>query len=207
MSELRTRILALDIASNCGWSCMDTTLPPSAIINGSFDLRTGIPKKIKGRKPMTGVEKRNIMIRNMIPILGQLCDIHKPIVICLEQPLNNIGNDEDDPTQPGQKRKTGPNASTVLALNQLFGAAKGFFLGRGAYVMEVAPRTWQTLTRRYPGADTKARSIAFCGALKIPVNGKTIIQRGDAADASCIAIFAEGECRARKMRMAQKELL
>ncbi len=206
MSELRTRILSCDIASSTGFSAYDTTKPPSSIINGAFSLTVNIPKPHKGAKKITGVEKRWYMRRELMTQLNALWNRFEPKVICLEQPLNAImGNDEE--AEPGRPPKGGPNASTVLALNQLFAVADAFFIGKGAYIIETSPRTWQGLIRGYPGENTKAKSLAFCAAMKIPISAKTIVQRGDAADASVLSMWCAGECQARKNRQAQKELL
>lgn len=199
------KIFALDIATSTGWAVYDTDKSPSAIDCGVFNLSVaerGVKK--------TGVEKRRLM-RGMIDVeICKLIDRFRPSTACLEQPLNYIkqgqGKPKGVPLFKGQKlpdetddENGGPNADTVLMLNQLFAAADTICAHKCPVVMEVAPKTWQTLTKSISG-NTKERSIAYCRQLNIVIPPElTKPQRGDAADAACIALWAAGQLQKQKM--------
>ncbi len=200
-------ILGLDVATGTGWCIYDTKRPESTIC-GVIDLRLD-----DKQKKMTGMEKRRLMR----PALDkELCDLvkkWKPDVACIEQPLNFIGKVEpsekpmplfaaEKPSFKAQNQKKkggGPNADTAFMLNQFFAVADTICRHYVKRVIEVAPTTWQTLTKSFPG-DTKERSIAFCRmhGINIP-GGLTKPQRGDAADAAVIAYWAAGKAQELKM--------
>lgn len=195
-------ILNLDIATSTGWSVFNTAKHPASTECGVLDLRA---------KASTGVETRRLMRRIIDEQVCALIDRYRPDVACLEQPLNYIkaGNPggkkmpmfRGEPHKEAEE-KGGPNADTVLMLNQLFASADVVCRHKVKTVIEVPPKTWQVLTKSYPG-DTKERSIAFCQALGIilppDLNKK---ERGDAADACVIGQWAAGHCQ--ELRMMQR---
>lgn len=204
------KILALDIATSTGWAVYDTDKTPSAIECGVFDLSVAE----KGVKK-TGVEKRRLM-RGMIDAeICRLIDRYRPGTACLEQPLNYIKpqgqgkpkkaplfkGDVDPHPKTDKEEKGGPNADTVLMLNQLFAVAYTICAHKCQLMLpiEVAPTSWQVLTKAHRG-DTKERSISYCHQLKVilppELNKK---ERGDAADAVCIAVWAAGQIQKDKM--------
>lgn len=201
-------ILALDVATGTGWSIYNTERTDASVC-GVIDLR------IEDSKDLTGMEKRRLMR----PLLDEaVCDLIKrwrPDVACIEQPLNFIGSNEpqekamplfkraEAPLRGKPKKQTGgPNADTVFMLHQLFTVADTVCRHKVGMVIEVAPKTWQTLTKAFPG-DTKERSIAFCHFHKIAIpGGLTKPQRGDAADASVIAYWAAG--KAQELKLLQR---
>lgn len=212
------RILALDIATTTGWAFFDVDRHVSAIRNGVFKFGDDI-KADDGRDGKTAMHKRRILRRAMHDRLVELYDEYRPTAICLEQPLNYIKSGApkgkklpifkgDQTVNPKQDKGGGPNASTVLALNQLYAVADEFFWAVsnpiGGVTLEpfclfdVAPTTWQTMTKQFPG-DTKERSIAYCEAAGIALSYGNKKDRGDAADASVIAVWAETAMWERKV--------
>lgn len=198
-------ILSLDIATSTGWAAFDTDRHPSAIECGVLDLSANAG---------TGVEKRRLMRRIIDEKLCELIARYRPDVACIEQPLNWIkpsgGNPKKAPKmfkgdtafeqQADGAEKGGPNADTVLMLNQIFAVADTVCFHKIPLIIEVAPRSWQTLTNRYPGATTKERSQAWCKAFGILLPaGLTKLQRGDAADAAAIAFWASGHTQELKL--------
>lgn len=190
-------ILALDIATNTGWAVYDPARP-NATVCGAIDL------SVKGAKDMTGMEVRRLMRPKMDEAICRLIDQWRPDVACLEQPLNFIGKGEPGekpmplfkgggPTKAPKKQAGGPNANTAFMLNQLFAVADTVCAHKVDLTLEVAPTTWQTLTKSFPGS-TKERSIAYCRALRIQIPPSlNKVATGDAADAVVIAIWAAGQ--------------
>jgi len=203
-------IMALDIATSTGWAVYDPARP-NATACGAINL------SVKGAQDMTAVEVRRLMRPKMDEAVCGLIDQWRPDVACLEQPLNFIGSNEPTPKkapllaaveQPAaqgkgkKKAKGGPNANTAFMLNQLFAVAETVCSHKCDMVLEVAPTTWQTLTKAYPG-DTKERSIAFCRAMRIQIPPSlNKVATGDAADAVVIAIWAAGQVQ--KAQLAAK---
>lgn len=206
------RILAFDIASVTGFAFYDTSLGYSGIVSGIISTKedaAGIKEKYRQRKARR---------RGLKDAVRQLLLRYRPDVVCLELPLGVIKTyggkskskpvdlfSEDDDDEGG---KGGPNASTVLTLNHLYvcvdETVKTYFVMTNQpekETMEVNPLTWMTLTKRFHGADTKARSKAFCAAMKIPLPDFSKKDQSDAADACVIAVWAEGEAR-RQMRVS-----
>lgn len=195
-------ILSLDIATSTGWSAYDTNKHPSSIECGALNLSLS--------KDITGLERRRLMRRMIDEEVCGLFDRFHPDVACLEQPLNYIKAASSKPKpvpmfkgdpRPAQEgdEKGGPNADTVLLLNQIYAVADTVCRHKARIVVDVAPKSWQVLTKNYPG-DTKERSIAFCRALGIilppDLNKK---ERGDAADACVISQWAAGHCQELKL--------
>jgi hypothetical protein len=201
-----TLILGLDVATGTGWAVYDTERR-DATVCGVIDLR------LEDSKKMTGMERRKIMRRNLDEALCELINKWRPDVACIEQPLNFIGANEptekpmplfkraEAPLKGKPKRQGGgPNADTAFMLNQLFTVADVVCRHKTREVIEVAPTTWQTLTKAFSG-DTKERSIAFCRMHRIEIpGGLTKPQRGDAADAAVIAYWAAGKAQQLKMQ-------
>lgn len=202
-----TRILSLDIATSTGWACFDNDKHPSSIECGVLNL--GLPKEIKG------AQRRKLMRGMMDEQLCRLFDRFRPDVACLEQPLNWIkpagggkpkrapkmfkGDTAFEQVESGEE-KGGPNADTVLMLNQVFAVADTVCSHKAGLVIEVAPKSWQTLTSRYPGETTKERSQAWCRTFGVVLPaGLTKVQLGDAADAAAIAFWASGHCQQLKL--------
>lgn len=197
-----TVILALDIATSMGWAVFDTDRHESSIQNGAIDLRNDAK---------TGVETRRLMRRKIDEEVCRLIDKFRPNAACLEQPLNFVGQNERQPKkaplleivearQPKKKGKDGggPNANTGFLLNQTFAVADTVCRHKCETVYEVPPITWQRLTKQFPG-DTKERSIAFCEQLGISLTPTTKKERGDAADASVIAVWCAGQLQTDRM--------
>lgn len=195
-------ILGLDIASSMGWAVYDTDRHVSAIINGVIDLRN---------KGATGMETRRLMRREVDAQVCKLITDYRPDMACLEQTLNFIKQHEKKPKKApllaaveprpekkGDKSSGGPNADTVLLLNQLFSAADIVCRHKCKETFEVAPKTWQVITKAFPG-DTKERSIRFCESLNIELTPTTKTAKGDAADACCIAIWCAGHAQEAKL--------
>lgn len=197
-------ILALDISSSMGWAAYDTDRHISAIVNGTIDLRN---------KGATGVETRMLMRREIDLQVCKLIDKLRPDVAFLEQPLNFIGETGGKPKRAPLLKaagfedeesggKGGPNANTAFLLNQMFAVADTVCRHKCSAVYEVAPRTWQSITKQFHG-DTKDRSIALCEQLGIELTPTTKKAKGDAADGCCIAIWGAGHCQELKLqRMA-----
>ncbi len=200
-------ILSLDVATGTGW-CIYDTKRTDATVCGVIDLR------LDDKQKLTGMEKRRLMRPALDKALCDLVKQWKPDVACIEQPLNFIGISEPKSEKPmplfamastsikvqkPKKQSGGPNADTAFMLNQLFAVADTICRHYVKQVIEVAPTTWQTLTKSFPG-DTKERSIAFCRmhGINIP-GGLTKPQRGDAADAAVIAYWAAGKAQELKM--------
>lgn len=194
-------ILSLDIATSTGWAVYDPDRP-NATVCGAIDL------SIPDSKKLTSMEVRRLMRPKMDEAVCGLIDRWRPDFACLEQPLNFIGSNEpkpkkapllasiEQPAQPHGKKKGGggPNANTAFLLNQLFAVAYTVCHHKIKEVIEVAPTTWQTLTKSYPG-DTKTRSIAFCRANRVQLPALNKIAMGDAADAVVIAYWAAGKAQ------------
>lgn len=197
-------ILGLDIATGTGWAALDPS-NPKATVCGAINLSVD--------KELTGMEKRRLMRPKLDEAICRLIDQWRPDVACLEQPLNFIGANKPEgkamPLFKGAqtraapvKKKGGPNADTAFMLNQLFAVADTVCRHKVALTLEVAPTTWQVLTKSFHG-DTKERSIAFCQLHRIPLpHGLTKPQRGDAADAVVIANWAAG--RAQEIKMLER---
>lgn len=203
-------ILGLDVATSTGWAVYDPSAP-AATVCGAIDL------SIKGAKKMTGMEVRRLMRPKLDAELCRLIDRWRPDVACIEQPLNFIGEKGDPADKPmplfkgggpsgkPKKKSGGPNANTAFMLNQLFAVADTVCGHKVSLTLEVAPTTWQSLTKAFPG-DTKARSIAFCRLhrIQIPPTLNKVAQ-GDAADAAVIAYWAAGKAQEIKMLATQRE--
>lgn len=207
-------ILALDVATSTGWAVYDPSTHQSAIQCGVLD-RAALPKEI------TGAERRRLMRRAIDDRLCALFDRFRPDFVCIEQPLNYIkagAPSRAKPVrgQPGMFQKPnpetddkggggGPNADTVLMLNQIFAVADTVCAHKARTVIEVAPKSWQVITKQFAG-DTKERSIAFCRSVGIVIppelNKK---ERGDAADACVIAIWAAGHSQELKMMQRARQ--
>lgn len=207
------RILAFDIASTTGFAFYDTSLGYSEIISGIISTKedaAGIKEKYRQRKARR---------RGLKEAVRQLLLRYRPDAVCLELPLGVIktygGRAKSKPVdlfsedEEDEGAKGGPNASTVLTLNHLYvcvdETVKSYFVLTNrpdTETMEVSPSQWQTLTKRFHGADTKARSKEFCRAMKIPLPDFSKKDQSDAADACVIAIWAETEAR-RLMRAGE----
>lgn len=200
-------ILSLDIATSTGWAIYDPSRP-NATACGVLDVSA------KGAKELTGMEVRRHARAKFDEALCRLLDQWRPDFACLEQPLNFIGTNDpkpkkapllaaveasvQSPGKPAKKAAGGPNANTAFLLNQLFAVADTVCRHKVKNLIEVAPTTWQTLTKAYPG-DTKARSIAFCRAHRIQLPALNKVARGDAADAVVIAYWAAGKAQELKL--------
>lgn len=190
-------ILSLDVATGTGWSVYDPKRP-EATVCGAMNF--------KQDDNLTGMEKRRLMRPMLDKAVCELIARWRPDIACIEQPLNFIGKNEpkekamplfaQPPAKGKPKRKGGgPNADTAFMLNQLFAVADTVCRHKVKLTIEVAPTTWQTLTKAFPG-DTKERSLAFCRMHGVTIpSGLTKPQRGDAADAVVIAYWAAGKAQ------------
>jgi len=200
-------IMALDIASSTGWAVYDTDKHQSAIRCGAFHLTRDCPKGA------LQADRRRHGRDALISKLGMGLRKVSPDIVVLERPLDAIMANPvrgrkapllpvDEPEQAGG----GANATTVILLNQFFATAYAvcaLAIGQ-ENVFEVAPRTWQTITKPFGGKDTstKDRSLAFCKSLGVTLPPTKAAQI-DAADAVAIAFWAAGHCQEIKLMMAR----
>lgn len=200
-----TKILALDVATNTGWAVWETDRSPSAMLTGCFHC----DGEGKGSAARSG--KRDDMRRK----LRALIKLHQPDVAVIETPLQVIKTYQKAKPKKGDMLASiapvedeggggGPNANVVLTLNQLFAVAWDVCRGTlGASVYEVDPKTWQTITKSYPGG-TKARSIEACRVLRVEIP-KAKAQQDNAADAAMIALWSAGNLQQIKLIERTKE--
>jgi hypothetical protein len=147
--------------------------------------------------------------------LRALIKLHQPEVAVIETPLQVIKTYQKAKPKKGDMLAGlapadddagggGPNANVVLTLNQLFAVAwdvcRGT-LGNGVY--EVDPKTWQKITKSYPGG-TKDRSIEACRVLRIEIPKAKAIQ-DNAADAAMIALWSAGNLQQIKLMEQARE--
>ena len=209
-------LLTLDIATSTGWAFYDLQRSPSAIECGTIDL------KVKGAR--TGEEQRDEQCELLDMLMCERINEYRPDVIGLERPLAWIkpnfgggrkrrGMFKDDSAAQEQDADSGGgvNSATVLALNQLYATANCVARHKARLVIRVSPKTWQTIIADCPGANTKEKAIEFCRMLRIEIPPElNKVERGDAADASAIAVWCAGHSQQLKMLgigHEQKDLL
>ena len=200
------KILALDVATNTGWAVYDTDRHESAITCGTLSLSKAIPKGSKV------TDRRHIATAALDEALCRLVAAYRPDYAIVELPLGRIEShtrkskgmfaDHDDGNQSG-----GPNADTVLMLNQLFATATCVIRHKVSGFETVSPRTWQVaITKGLPGSSTKDRSMAFVSAIGVqypPTLNKK--DKEDAADAVCLAVWCYRNSQHLKILQAARE--
>lgn len=195
------RILALDVATDTGWAFYDTDKHVSAIECGVISLIA-----LAGRDAAKRREKR-VQIDYETTLLHNR---FRPDATVIEAPLDYIKTGDGRrgqrapllPVEATDKPSGGPNAHTVILLNQLFAAAETVARHKSGMVIEVRAQTWQSILPKTDG-DTKTRSLRFCHAMRISLPEKGNKEyRANAADASAIAIWAAGHCQ--EIKLAQK---
>lgn len=173
-------ILALDVATACGWAIHDTIKNPSAIRSGSI--------RFVGE---TAFEK----VADMRHKLPKLLREAKPDFVAIEAPLAIIPQfTKKTKTMFGEQEETTTiNPGTVLQLNRLAGAAQMVVQGQNIRCVEVRPQTWQTIIPKHIKGATKARAKAYCDMLGI------VSPNNDSRDACVIALWAAGHCQEIKL--------
>lgn len=173
-------ILALDVATKCGWAVYDLDRPPSAIVAGSLQFVGS-----------NAFEKVADMRRKLPKLIRE----HRPDFCAIEAPLSFIPSfTKKTRTMFGEEEESSTiNPGTIMQLNRLAGAAQICVSGQNIPCIEVAPRTWQRVIPDHFKGPPKARAKAFCDSLKI-VGGNA-----DARDAAVIAIWAAGHCQELKL--------
>lgn len=173
-------ILALDVASSCGWAVYDTARPPSAITSGSL--------KFVGDNAFEKVAD----MRRKLP---RLVREKKPDFVAIEAPLAHIPTfKKKTRTMFGEEEESSTiNPGTIMQLNRLAGAAQMAVVGQNVQCVEVRSQTWQRILPGHIKGPPKARVKQFIESLKI------IATNQDARDAVAIALWCAGHCAELKM--------
>lgn len=174
------KILALDVATKCGYAIFDVDRPPSAIVSGSLQF-TG----------SNAFEKVADMRRKLPKLIRE----HRPDFAAIEAPLAFIPSfTKKTKTMFGEEEETSTiNPGTIMQLNRLAGAAQMVVAGQNVRCIEVAPRTWQRVIPAHIKGPSKKRAAAYCDMLKI------VSPNMDSRDACIIAIWAAGHASELKM--------
>jgi Holliday junction resolvasome RuvABC endonuclease subunit len=170
-----SKILALDVATNCGYAVMDTDRPPSAIISGSlhFDGSTAFEK-----------------VADMRRKLPKLIREHRPDFAVIEAPLAHVPTfTKKRKTMFGEEEEVSTiNPGTIMQLNRLAGAAQICVTGQNVPCVEVRPQSWMSIIDRDITGASKDRVKQMCARLKIVASNQ------DARDACIIAYWAAKKC-------------
>lgn len=194
------RILALDVSKNTGWAFYDTDRHQSAIECGVIVVGHDSEKKERTPRQCRDYFDDEVTI---------LHNKYRPDVTMIEEPLSYITTGEERPKRKapkkgdlfsappepkadddGEKKRGGPNAKSVLSMNQLFAIAETVARHKAPLVDTVHPRTWQKILPHGP-ENTKKRSLQFAHIKRValPEAGSTEF-RANASDAVGIAIWA-----------------
>lgn len=173
-------ILALDVASKCGWAVYDTDRPPSAITSGSLQFVGD-----------NAFEK----VADMRRKLPRLIREKKPDFVAIEAPLAHIPTfTKKTKTMFGEEEESSTiNPGTIMQLNRLAGAAQMAVVGQNVQCVEVRAQTWQKVIPAHIKGPTKKRAAAYCDMLKI------VSPNMDSRDACIIALWCAGHCAELKM--------
>lgn len=219
------KILPLDVATEVGWSMVDTDEPPSGWPLGHFrcdgkepwekssSLRAGLREVIKKHgKPDIAIIEMPLQVAPQYSrkpkedlIGGNIQDKQHLALATMDRLMTAVQRCglEGDETQDLVKEIWGSertmNSKTIAQLNWLGGAAQAVLEGMWIPYQFVGPRTWQTVIPKEIRGGTKERVRQYADQLRI-VGGNQ-----DAKDAAIIGVWAWKKSQIVKQMMNTQE--
>jgi Holliday junction resolvasome RuvABC endonuclease subunit len=169
------KILALDVATKCGYAVWDADRDPSSMLSGALQFIGD-----------NAFEKVADMRRKLPKLIRE----HRPDFCAIEAPLSIVPTfTKKSKTMFGEEEEVSTiNPGTVMQLNRLAGAAQICVTGQNIPCVEVRPQSWLSVIDKDIKGSSKERAKQMCERLKIVATNQ------DARDACIIAYWTAKKC-------------